>query len=337
MQFEMSNSSLNDSRGRVARYLRLSITDRCNLSCFYCRGTAPMPYIPHSRILRYEEMLRFAGIARKQGIRKLRVTGGEPFARKNCTDFLLRLRKEFPDLRICLTSNGTLLEPHIGELRKLALESVNISLDSFKPETYARITGKPLLDAVLGNIDRLLAAGIRVKVNAVALKGITDVQIDDFIHMARQMPVDVRFIEFMPMGTHTLWDHNRFLSCNTLFHLAGEKAKLHPAMEAGNPLAGPAVMHEVEGAKGRLGFISALSNHFCQTCNRLRLTCDGNLRLCLFADKNFRIAPLLRHNNVSDTSIARALTNACARKPLGAEILKNTGRIGGRHMSQIGG
>lgn len=312
-------ATLQDSHDRKIRYLRISITDRCNLHCLYCRGKE-MSHIPHDKILRYEEFLRLASIMRNLGASKIRVTGGEPFARKDCLDFLRSLRKAWPELRLCATTNGTLLEPYIEDLAALNLSSLNISLDTLDETRFTEITGSPLLPVVLANIEKLLAKGLRVKINAVALRGITDAALPDFIHMVKTMPVEARFIEFMPMGAETTWSKSRFLSISELMSQAQSLATLEK-LPAEDPLSGPAQMFGLPGAPGKLGFISAVSSHFCNSCNRLRITSVGNLRLCLFQDKELPLAPLLRTKGVTDEEISEKIRNAVWNKPLGNSLL----------------
>lgn len=336
----MSNFSagLGDARGRNAAYLRLSVTDRCNLRCFYCVSGKRQQFIPHERILRYEEYYKLIGIARKRGVKKVRITGGEPFARLDLMDFLFGLRSRFNDLQLAVTTNATLIGPHISDLARLNLASINVSLDSFDRATFRRITGSDSVGTVLANVGKLLSLGVKVKLNAVALAGVTDVQLGDFIHFASNYPVDARFIEYMPMGGNTLWHESSFISCDELRRLASRQVALGPV---GNPdaLAGPARMFEIAGGRGRLGFISALSNHFCSACNRLRITSEGNLRACLFADSEIRLAPLLRHPKVGDSNIEAVLVAGLAKKPLGADFLaaKSRAAVASGQMVGIGG
>lgn len=337
----MSNSpekrGLIDSLGRTAGYLRLSITDRCNLACGYCRGENS-EYIPHAGILRFEEFLRFARIAHSQGVGKIRVTGGEPFMRKGCMEFLLNLRKSLPDIRLCVTTNGVLLEPLLDDLQKMRPESINISLDSLDADDFKKVTGKDEFATVFRNLQKLVERGLHVKINAVIMKGITEKQVDNFLNLTREMPVDARFIEFMPMGSGTLWNEADFLSAASLETLFRNKVALEP--ETGNDsLAGPAKMFRIAGAVGRLGFITPISQHFCGVCNRLRLTSDGKLRICLFDDREFNLRPLLRHAKITDGQIARVMRLALAHKPIGADLLagrKNIS-IGWKRMQGIGG
>lgn len=330
--------ALHDGRGRVVRYVRLSVTDRCNLRCMYCRSGEPLRGISHTAVLRYEEMARMVAVAAGLGVGKVRLTGGEPFARKGFDQFLVMLRERFCDLDLRVTTNGTLLEPHIPLLRKVNISAVNLSLDSFDRQTFHEITGCDLLPQVLSALDAMLAADVRVKINVVAMRGVNDGQMDDFVHVARTMPVDVRFIEFMPMGSGTLWSPKHFWSADEIRAEAGRRVRL--IADAVEPAeSGPARMYRLEGGKGRLGFISPLSDHFCLSCNRLRLTSEGNLRTCLFADKEYRLRGLLRHPRITDAMLARVIECACAVKPVGAEILRlRTGRaVATKQMSGIGG
>lgn len=330
---------LCDGHGRVVRYLRLSVTDRCNLRCAYCRSEINQKFIPHPKVLRYEEMARLVGMMAALGVSKVRLTGGEPFARKGCDELLHLLHTRYPSLDLRLTTNGTLLEPHIPLLRSVGVSAVNLSLDSFDRETFARVTGRDLLPAVLASLDGLLQAGIRVKINAVAMRGVNDGQMDDFVHAVRTMPVDLRFIEFMPMGSGTLWGPETFWSAADIRAEAERRVRLDPVQDS-SAEAGPAKMFAVQGGKGRMGFITAVSCHFCGTCNRLRLTSDGNLRTCLFDDREYHLRGLLRNPRFDDGHLARVVRLACVGKPIGADLLKARKKgsaVADKQMVGIGG
>ena len=334
----VSLSPLHDAHGRNVRYLRLSVTDRCNLHCLYCRSVEQRDFIPHENILRYEEMARVVRIVHDMGVRKVRLTGGEPFARKGCDDFLAMLHARHDDLDLRLTTNATLLEPHIPLLRRVGVSVVNISLDSFEPETFRRITGSDKLATVLSAIDELVARGMRVKINAVAMKGITDLELPAFLEATARWPIDVRFIEFMPMGAQTIWEKDRFLSAGDILRTLGSMGHLTPVENARKD-HGPARMFTVEGHPGRIGVISALSNHFCDSCNRLRITSDGNLRTCLFADAMTPLRDLLRNPQISDDDVAEVIRKALANKPVGAELLRQRRKaaVAAMTMDSIGG
>jgi cyclic pyranopterin phosphate synthase len=326
---------IKDGYGREMRYLRLSVTDRCNLRCRYCR--VDHAFIPHAAILRYEEMERIVALAVAMGMGKVRLTGGEPFVRKGFPGFLSRLRERNPELDLRLTSNGVLLLPHVPLLREVKAH-VNLSLDSMRPERFARITGRDVLGSVLKSLEALAEAGVPFKVNAVALRGVNDDELPDFLRLARVYRVDVRFIEFMPMGGGTAWNENFYWPAGEILREARTLADLAPVpAHAGTD--GPAVMYGIDGGPGRLGLITPLSSHFCGTCNRLRVTSDGRLRTCLFDDREYRLAPLLRYPALDDAALAEVLRRAALRKPFGSRILQNRGEraVTRRAMTSIGG
>lgn len=334
----MSNSCCHDLHGRSLGYLRLSVTDRCNLACAYCVNSERQRFIPHENILRYEEMYRLAAIFSDLGVKKTRITGGEPLARRGIVDFLAGFRRQFPDMRLCMTTNALLLPDCLDELARLGLYSFNISLDSFNARTYEQITGKNALGIVTKAIEDLLARGQRVKINAVAMRGITDKQMNDFIHAARHMPIDLRFIEYMPMGANTAWDHAKFISVSELRQIISQMAEIVPVQED-DAFAGPARIYKIRGGKGRLGFISAISDHFCNICQRARVTSEGNLRLCLFSDRETRLAPLLRNHDISDEDIKKVICDEFQKKPMGAARLaaRGSAAVALRQMVGIGG
>ena len=328
---------LTDGYGRIARYLRLSVTDRCNLRCLYCRSNILERCIPHEEVLRYEELVRLADAGVEQGIEKIRLTGGEPFVRKGFMDFLHMLRKRHSKVDLRITSNGTLLGEYVKTLRELGIRGINISLDSLRPEGFLAATGRNLLPVVRRNMDALLAEGIRVKINAVALKNINRQDLPAFLDFARRHPVDVRFIEFMPMGSGARWSEDQFWPADDILSEARKWAELEPCRTE-TPEGGPARLFAIEGGLGRLGLITPMSNHFCATCNRLRITSDGRLRTCLFADKEYRLRGILRHARLDGRFLSAVMERANRNKPLGADILRQRqGAVAAKSMSSIGG
>lgn len=328
---------LQDKLGRSVSYLRLSVTDRCNLRCMYC-VTKDFKYIPHPDILRYEEMLRLIDLAAGMNIKKLRLTGGEPFARKGFMDFVSRIMSEHNDMDLRITSNGTLIEPLVPELKKLGVNRLNISLDTLDRETFEQVTGKDHLKDVLGTIESCISNGIRVKINAVAMKGINDSELGSFIDFARRNPVDLRFIEFMPMGDDTKSD-SRFWSAEDILTQAAEFANLVPVKRTAEN-RGPARMYSIDEGKGRLGLISPVSSHFCGTCNRLRITSDGCLRTCLFSDRTYKLRNILRNPALGDDTLRKVIAAATLDKPLGYHLLESRTGCEGvceTQMSAIGG
>jgi cyclic pyranopterin phosphate synthase len=331
-----THKRLRDGRGREVSYLRLSVTDRCNLNCMYCRPKDKVPFIPHPDILRYEEMLDLVALARDLGIAKVRLTGGEPFARRDIMIFIESLMGRYPELDLRLTTNATLLAGKPATLAALGVSAVNISCDTLDRGKYARITGNDRLDAVRRAIDESLAAGLRVKINAVALRGINTDEIADFVRLAAQFPLDVRFIEFMPVGDGNLWKPENYISAQDVLELARGAAELTPETNP-HETGGPAKMHRIAGGLGRFGVISPLSDHFCASCNRLRITADGKLRTCLFSEREFRLRPLLRNPKLGLPMVRRVIALALRDKPLGYEVLNPGATPEAREMSAIGG
>lgn len=347
-------ASLHDSHGRGINYLRLSVTDRCNLRCLYCAPQIEgMEFIPHPDILSYEEFLRLVRLAVDFGVKKVRLTGGEPFARVGFMDFLRTLRGEFPDLIIGITTNATALGENMPELKRLKLNSLNISLDSFRPEVFKSITGVDSFAAVMAGIMAGIEAGLTIKVNAVGLKGINDGEIGDFINFARKHSVDFRIIEFMPLGGRGHWSDANFWPADDILAEARRHAVLTPSLREDKAVipgglssgqqpgfGGPAKLYDIEGGQGRFGIITPVSQHFCSTCNRLRITSDGKLRTCLFSDTEYDLRSLLRSPSKTDADIYALINEANSVKPLGTELLKARKKrdaVIERSMSSIGG
>ena len=330
---------LHDMHGREMRYLRLSVTDRCNLHCVYCNSAETYRCLSHDHVLRYEEMLRVVRVMTGLGVKRVRLTGGEPFVRKGCDRFLATLHREFPDLDLCITSNGTLLEPYLPLVKEAGVSTVNLSLDSFDRETFHKITGRDQLPAVITTLEGLLRAGITVKLNAVAMRGFNDSQMDDFVNFAKNEPVDMRFIEFMPMGRDTVWDKQVFWPASEIRAAIQQKVRLKQA-DNGPVAPGPAKMYAIEGGRGRIGIIAPMTGHFCKSCNRLRLTSDGNLRTCLFDDREYALRKMLRHPQVGDDSLARLIAHATLKKPVGTTLLerqRSGAAVANKAMVGIGG
>ncbi|MBM4286398.1 MAG: GTP 3',8-cyclase MoaA, partial [Deltaproteobacteria bacterium] len=275
-----------------ANYLRLSITDRCNLACFYCQPRRDWVKLPVEEILRYEEFLHLARVAAEVGIRKVRVTGGEPLVRRGVVDFLDRLR-ETPGLEeICLTTNGALLAEMAADLHRVGIRHLNVSLDTLRPERYRGLTGGGEVARVLAGLERALALGFApIKVNCVALKGVNDDEILDFAGLAREQPLQVRFIEFMPTVSREHWGEH-YLPMDEVRRRLAFLEPMPPC--AVRPTAGPARIFRPTGFRGELGFISPVSDHRCPACNRLRLTAAGRVRPCLFSDRELDLKGPLR-------------------------------------------
>ena len=349
---------LSDAYGRRISYLRLSVTDRCNLRCLYCvPRTGKLSYLPHAAILRYEEFLRLIRLAVAFGARKVRLTGGEPFARKGFMSFVRALRREFPGLVLGVTTNATVLRRHVQELKDLGVDGLNISLDTLDPEVFFRITGQDSFAEVRAALDAALEAGLRVKINAVGLKGVNDRELPAFIRLARENPIDLRIIEYMPLGGRGLWSEAGFWPAAEILETARALADLTPAIRGGRALyadqaaaasgatretafTGPAKVYDIQGGHGRFGVITPVSDHFCASCNRLRITSDGQLRTCLFSDQEYDLRALLRDPETNDRDLYRFIQAANREKPMGTELLRSRSRpeaVIARRMTSIGG
>lgn len=318
-----------DALGRDIHYLRISITDRCNLRCRYCMPVA-IPSVPHEEILRYEEILRLCRIAVSLGITRFRVTGGEPLARKGAAEFLGALR-EVPGVEtLGLTTNGVLLAETLERLRPAKLDWVNISLDTLSPQRYRELTGTDGLERVLAGLRGALAEGLAVKLNAVLMRGFNEDEILPLADMARKLPVDVRFIELMPLDAAK--DMERIPGAEVLEALRKAYPNLAPSAAQGN---GPARYWQSPSLLGRIGFINPLGEHFCGGCNRVRLSSQGFLRLCLYQEDGVDLRALLR-SGAGDREIAQAMERGIRAKPVGHCL--ESGQDGGlTGLSSIGG
>ena len=330
---------LEDSHGRAVSYLRISVTDRCNLRCTYCAGEG-MEFIPHPDILRYEEIMDLMEMSRNLGVQKIRFTGGEPFVRKGFADFMVAAAGRFPEIDMCVTTNATLIGDHVEGLARAGIRRINISLDTMDREKYQRITGRDEYLTVRENIERCLDADMAVKVNAVAMRGVNDDELPGFIEFARDRALDFRFIEFMPVGQENGWDDSLVWTAEEILAEAGKYADLVPVTGEGLRRRGPARMFDIKGGKGRIGLISPYTNHFCATCNRLRVTSNGLLRTCLFSDRVYRLRPALRHPRLGAAAVERIIRAAGRGKPIGHDLLKRMTKGQGvcqTRMASIGG
>lgn len=327
-----------DRYGRPISYLRVSVTDRCNLRCAYCMPPEGVPWRPHSEILRYEEIATVVRAAAELGITKVRLTGGEPLVRPGVVE-LVRMLAAVPGVDdLSMTTNGTLLSRHAGPLAAAGLHRVNISLDTLRPDRYRTITRcGELVDALAGIRSAYEADLTPVKINVVAIAGVNDDEIADF---ARKTTVDgwhVRFIELMPVGeggaTNSDWSHQVVTAAQIRTEIEARFGALEPVKPAIG--GGPARYYRIAGAQGTVGFITPISEHFCVRCNRLRLTADGQLRPCLLCDDELDLRNLLRQGADAE-EIRSLLVEAIERKPMSHDL---DGHVhpANRVMSEIGG
>ncbi len=336
-------SGVKDNFRRTIDYIRVSVTDRCNLRCIYCMPPEGLIPIEHKEILSYEEIVRLLKIATRIGLRKIRITGGEPLVRKNIP-YLIKLIKNIEGIDdLSLTTNGILLEQYAGPLAEAGLNRVNVSLDSLRPDRYREITRGGDINDVFRGIRAAEKAGLTpIKINIVPVRGLNDDEIADFALMTMKSEYQVRFIEFMPFGVPGIWSAEKFISSEEIRSIVEKIGRLSPVKLR---KSGPARYFRLDGAAGVIGFISPLSNHFCGECNRLRLTADGKLRPCLFSETEIDLKPVLR-SDAPDEEVERLIRLSIAVKPEGhnmkiqnAELRRLTDdkKYCTRPMSRIGG
>jgi cyclic pyranopterin phosphate synthase len=323
---------VHDNLGRTIDYLRISVTDRCNLRCVYCMPAEGVPYKPHGEILSYEEIVRLVTVGANLGMRRLRLTGGEPLVRTGLAN-LVRELKSIPGIEeLSLTTNGTLLAPSATELKAAGLDRVNISLDTLRPERFAAITRCDSLEAAIKGIKAALAAGLNpVKINTVALKGINEDEIADIAALTLKYPLHVRFIEVMPLGADVNWAQRHALPLAEVKAKVEAAGRLVPTTVVG---AGPAQAFRYSAGLGTVGFIGALSHGFCQRCNRLRLTADGKLKPCLASDQEVDVKEALRCG-AGEEQLQALFARAVALKPSQHQLEQYEEHE--RIMCQIGG
>ena len=325
----------SDSFNRPISYLRVSVTDRCNLRCVYCMPPGGIPWRPHGEVLRYEEIERVVRAAAGLGISKVRLTGGEPLARKGLVDLVAMIAR-IPGIDdLAMTTNGILLARHAEDLKAAGLRRVNVSLDTLRPEWFRRITRLGELSDTLEGIAAAKDAGlVPVKVNTVVIRGLNDDEVVDFARLTHTPDWHVRFIEVMPLGDNADWAGNGYVPMGEVRErIERELGELRPVKLAGG--GGPARYYRLPGAQGTIGFITPISQHFCYQCNRLRLTADGKLRPCLLSDSEIDLrTPLRQGATIED--IKRLIVEAVRAKPerhhLSEQVIPQ-----GRTMSEIGG
>jgi GTP 3',8-cyclase len=305
---------LFDTHGRQIIYVRLSVTDRCNLRCKYCMPTSGVEWIPHDSIMRYEEYLRILGICLSRGVEKVRITGGEPLLRKGLTDFIhgISLLEGLKDLS--LTTNGVLLSSMAAELKKAGLNRVNISLDTLDREKFIHITRVDVFDQVIAGIRAASDAGFSpIKINVVAIRGINDDEIPAFASLAMRYDAEIRFIELMPMGCASRFGSGEIMSAPEIKSVIEGRFGPLEEIEYGS---GPARVYRISGAKGRIGLIGALSEHaFCGKCNRIRITSNGKLIPCLFSDREVDLLGPMR-KGISDPELQALIDEGVEMKAL---------------------
>ncbi len=332
----MGSEPLVDSFGRVHDNLRISVTDRCNIRCFYCMPEAGVEFVPRAEVLDFEEIERFARIAVSLGISKLRVTGGEPLVRRDLPALVRRLAA-IPGVRdLALTTNGVLLQDLAAPLYEAGLRRLNVHLDTLDRERFLHITRRDDLGRVLAGLDAARRAGYsRIKLNAVAVKNLLEPDLVPLARFARENGFEARFIEFMPLDAQNLWDRSKVLLADDIIAiLSRELAPLIPVPDP-DPRA-PASEYEYADGGGRVGFIASVSKPFCLNCNRIRITADGKLRYCLFAIEETDVKSVMRAG-ASEDEIAALIRRTVAGKWEGHQINSAKFVAPPRPMYSIGG
>lgn len=300
---------LLDGQGRKHDYLRISVTDRCNLRCTYCMGEEGIEQLSHDDILSYEDILKVVQAGAELGISKIRITGGEPLVRKGIVGLVGQIASVEGITDLAMTTNGILLPRYAAELKNAGLNRVNISLDSLQEDKYHNITRCGDLKMVLAGIKAALGQGLHpVKLNVVLMKGINDNEVPDFLELVRQKPLHVRFIEYMPIGDHDSSYRDHYLPLSFIEESAARVGlNLTPVPLPGG--AGPAESYTIPGGKGTVGLIHPISKHFCDTCNRLRLTAEGNLKACLYWQEEKPVGSVIDDKEALKKLIQEVLNN----------------------------
>ena len=333
-------NALTDSYNRIHDYLRISLTDKCNLNCIYCN---PSDYnvkkLGKNDILSFDELLRLIEIfAGKLGVKKIRFTGGEPLVRKDILEFfksVFELKTKY-GFKTGLTTNGTLLEDKLYDLKKYGLDKLNISLDSLKPERFHYITGKNNLDAVIKSVFKAAELGFHpLKINVVVMKNVNDDEILNFVDLVKDTDLNVRFIEFMPFGNNR-WNRDGFISYKEIRTIIEREYSLR---EITGPLNIVAKDFSIDGHTGRVSFISSISNHFCDSCNRLRIDASGKMKLCLFStgadELNFK--EVLNNDFYSDDDICEMISGKLYLKDRAHPDIEKLLNLEKNNMLSIGG
>ncbi len=326
---------LKDNHGRTVNYLRLAVTDRCNLRCFYCMPEHGIDWLQRKELMTYEEMLQLCEILVPMGIEKIRITGGEPFARKDFMQFLIKLSGIKGLKELTLTTNGVLTAPYIPELKRIGIKAVNLSLDTLDQNRFFAITRRDELDKVLHTMHELLKHDIHVKLNAVVMEGRNTEDIIPLAALTKNYPIAVRYIEEMPFNGNgeykgLAWDHIKILD---------ELKTTYPDIQKiADPQYSTSYNYQIPNHKGTVGIIAAYTRSFCGSCNRIRITPQGDLQTCLYADGSLNVKDLLRAQQTAE-DIQQAIKQAILNKDKDGRIAeqKRAATSSQTSMASIGG
>lgn len=332
---DLIQAPLADQFNRPITYLRISVTDKCNLRCVYCMPETGLQWLPKGEILTYEEIAELVRAAASAGVRSIRLTGGEPLIRRDLHRLVAAINAVEGIEDISLSTNGLLLAEQIEALKSSGLCRVNVSLDTLRPDRFEAIARRPGLDRVLAGIDAAIAHDMApVKINVVVMRGQNDDEIADLAEWTKRQPVFVRFIEVMPVHENVGLQRDSYVSSDEILERVGAIGDLHPSISPGGN--GPARYFSFDGAPGAVGVISPLSHDYCERCNRVRLTADGRLRLCLFGDHEIDLRTPLR-NGASTEGLVDILRSAMLIKPERHHLRLGETSSRMRAFSEIGG
>jgi len=317
-----------DKYNRTIDYMRLSVTDRCNLRCKYCMPESGVSKKLHKEILRHEELIEIVKAGALIGIKKIRLTGGEPLIRKNIVELVQEISNVEGINEVTMTTNGLLLKSYLNDLKEAGLTRINLSLDTLNPERYKNITRGGNIEEVLACIPLILEAGLRpLKINVVLIGGFNEDEINDFVELTRHQNIEVRFIELMPIGEASRWTNDKFVSNQKVLEVSEliKIEKTHPSS--------PAEYYQLKGGVGKIGLINPISCSFCVDCNRIRVTSDGKVKPCLHSDQEIELMEALRNHE----DIVKILRDAVTSKPKEHLINDKEYKPITRDMNRIGG
>jgi cyclic pyranopterin phosphate synthase len=327
--------ALVDSFGRVTEYLRLSVTDRCNLRCGYCMPAEGLPWVAREQVLSFEEIVRFVRVAVTLGISKLRITGGEPLLRRDLPTLVRKVAALDGIEDLGLTTNGILLSEQAHALYQAGLRRINISLDSLRPEVFAKIARRDLFDRVMAGIEAAAAAGFRpIKLNMVVVRGLNEDELEDFALLTKRTSFHVRFLEYMPLDGYGNWDRGKLVAGEEIVRRLQALGSLD-AIPSKDP-SEVALRFRFADAQGEIGLILPVTRPFCGWCSRIRLTAEGSIKNCLFGREEWNVRDLLR-SGASDDKVRTLTRLAVARKKASFGGLDLDHERSGRSMSRIGG
>ncbi|MEK7826060.1 MAG: GTP 3',8-cyclase MoaA [Nitrospirota bacterium] len=325
---------LIDGFSRRIDYIRVSITDRCNLRCLYCMPKEGMPFKERSELLTFEEIERVVNAFVMAGVSRVRITGGEPLVRKGLPDLVRAVSRLDGVKDLSMTTNAGLLERFAKDLKRAGLRRINISLDSLRHDRFREITRGGELSTVLSGIDKALDVGlIPVKINMVVMRGVNDDELVEFVKFAAKRHIKLRFIECMPLGRIGFLNKEMYMPSE---EIAENIAREYPLSPSGGDGAGPARYYRAEDLGIDLGFISPISQHFCSTCNRVRVTAVGKLRLCLGHDEEIDLRSILR-SGINEEELLSVILDGIRKKPKGHNFVELSGNVCGEGMSSVGG